>query len=283
MKKLLAVIMLATVGVLTLTVFAPAASATAEAHKWYVCKYVGPPGSGEVLQTGGNPIFVDENAIDTDPVFIGATFSDAQSHSLVIAGPFTEPLEVEPKCPGETPPQGEASAFLSTPTCPDPTIRATGTNLTDRDEVTFDLFRNGLFLGSFIVGNGLQGQSDAFEVDNGDVITVTLHGGELILATLTVELNCTGGGGGGAPTACPGKIVVGNWYGDPRVNITLTGAGAFVVSGGVQRFSGLHKITKTLACNETFRIGRYKVKASHYLNISMNGVQIVHVQPPVVR
>jgi hypothetical protein len=280
MKKLFALAMVASVGVLALAVFAPSASATAEAHKWYVCKYVGPPGSGEVLQTGGNPIFVDENAIEADPVFIGATFSDAHTHSLVIAGPFIQPLEVEPKCPGDTPPQEEASAFLSTPTCPDPTIRATGTNLTDRDEVTFDVFKNGLFVGSFIVGNGQQGQSDAFEVDNGDVITVRLHGGELVLVSRTVELNCNGGGGGGGPVPCPGKIKVGSWYGDPRVNIDLTGAATFVVSGGVQRFTGLHTITKVLACNETFRVNRYKVSRGHFLNIMMDGVLIVHVKPP---
>jgi hypothetical protein len=284
MKKLLAVVMLASVGLLALTVFAPAASATAEAHKWYVCKYVGPPGSGEVLQTGNNPIFVDENSIEADPVFIGATFSDAHSHSLVIAGPFIEPLEVEPTCPGQTPPQGEASAVISTPTCVDPKIRVTGSNLTDQDEITFDVFINGVLVDSFIELVGQQGTGPALSVVNGDVVTVKV--GEKVLATLTVSLlNCQpgggGGGGGGGGTSCPGKIVVGKWYGDPRVNIDLTGAATFVVSGGVQRFTGLHRITKTLACNETFRIGRYKVKAGHYLNISMNGVQIVHVQPPV--
>jgi hypothetical protein len=287
MKKLLAVIMLASVGLLSLATFAPAASATVEAHKWYVCKYVGPPGSGEVLQTGDNPIFVDENAIDVDPVFIGATFSDKQSHSLVVAGPFIEALEEEPTCPGQEPPAGDVTALLSTPTCTDPHIVASAVNLTDH-EITVDVFINGVLIDAFILGAGLTGSGPGLLVHDGDVITIKLEGTDLVLATRTIGTLCEpggggGGGGGGGVTPCPGKIAVGSWYGDPRVNIDLTGKATFVVFGGIQRFTNLRRITKTLACNETFRIGRYKVRRGHYLNITMDGELIVHVKPPRVR
>jgi hypothetical protein len=281
MKKLLALAMVASVGVLALAAFAPAASATVEAHKWYVCKYVGPPGSGEVLQTGDNPIFVDENSIPVEEVFIGAEFADAQSHSLVVAGPFLEPLETEPTCPGQTPPPGVASAQLSAPTCEDRFIRAIGSNLTDA-EITFSIFRNGVLVDNFVLGAGLQGDSPAIGVVDGDVITVTLLGSDIVLASRTIDLDCVTPP---PPPAvpCPGKIEVGSWYGDPRVNIDLTGEGTFVVWGGIQRFTGLRRITKTLACDETFRVNRYKVRRGHFLNISMDGVRIVHVKPPRVR
>lgn len=285
MKKLLALAMVASVGVLALTAFAPSASAEVEAHRWYVCKYVGPPGPAEVLQTGDNPILVDENSIDTSPVFIGATFSDKQSHSLVVAGPFLEPVEPEPVCPGQEPPAGEVTALLSTPTCTDPHIVASAVNLTDH-EITVDVFINGTLIDAFVLGAGLTGSGPGLLVHDGDVITIKLEGTDLVLATRTIGTLCEpggGGGGGGTPPPCPGKIAVGKWYGDPRVNIDLTGAGTFVVSGGVQRFTGLHRITKTLACKETFRIGRYKVKRGHYLSISLDGVRIVYVKPPRTR
>jgi len=55
-------------------------------HKVYVCKYVGTPGAGEVLQTGQNPIEVDSHALEGDG-FAGAfpfEFSDAQGKSVAI-------------------------------------------------------------------------------------------------------------------------------------------------------------------------------------------------------
>ena len=68
------------------------AGADPEANNWYVCKFVGPPGVDEVLQTGQNPIFVDENSIKAqtgkDTVSIGDEFADAQGRSVVVAGPF---------------------------------------------------------------------------------------------------------------------------------------------------------------------------------------------------
>ena len=284
MRKMLMVLIAAATTLSLSAAFAPTASATAEAHKWYVCKYVGPPGSGEVLQTGQNPIFVDENSIQADPVFIGATFSDKQSHSLVVAGPFTEPLPEEPTCPGQQPPEGDVTALLSAPTCDDPTIVASAVNLTDH-EITVDVFINGTLIDAFVLGAGITGSGPGLTVHDGDVVTVKLEGGELVLATRTIGTLCEpggGGGGGGTPTPCPGKIVVGSWYGDPRVNIDLTGKATFIVAGGVQRFTGLRRITKTLACGESFRIGRYKISRGHYLSVFMDGVRIVHVKPPRV-
>ena len=55
-------------------------------HKVYVCKYVGTPGAGEVLQTGQNPIEVDSHALEGGG-FSGAfpfEFSDAHGRSVAI-------------------------------------------------------------------------------------------------------------------------------------------------------------------------------------------------------
>src|SRR3954454_24242570 len=63
------------------------ASATQEvSHKSYVCKYVNKPGGGtELLQTGQNPIWVDNHSIaGKDVVSVGDKFSDAQGYSQVI-------------------------------------------------------------------------------------------------------------------------------------------------------------------------------------------------------
>lgn len=218
MKKIIAamlVMMTMLVGFAAIT-----ASATPEADKWYVCKYVGPPGSGEVLQGGDNPIFVDSSAIDVDPVAVGATFGDAQTHSVVIAGPYAPPgADPEPTCPTDTP--------LPSTTSPPPCE------------------------------------------ENCEPPTTTTP-------PPTTPPPVTGGG----TVACPGHVGLGPWYGDPQINITLTGGGTFVVSGGVQRFSGTTQFTRTLGCNETFKIGRYKVQRGHFLSVTQDGVLVVHVKPP---
>ena len=93
------------------------------ANNWYVCKYVGTPGDFETLQTGQNPIFVDENAIMNAnggiPVAIGQDFPDAHGHSKVVDGPYAPPglgQGNEPDCP-TTPP----------PPCPNGTTTITAT------------------------------------------------------------------------------------------------------------------------------------------------------------
>ena len=88
------------------------AGADPEANNWYVCKFVGTPGVDEVLQTGQNPIGVDENSIKAqtgkDTVSIGDEFPDAQGRSVVVAGPFAPP--------GEQPGPGVEICGVSHPT-----------------------------------------------------------------------------------------------------------------------------------------------------------------------
>lgn len=82
--------------------------------KVFVCKYVGTPGVDERLQTGQNPIDVDVNSINVDPVLIGSTFSDAQSHSVVIAFDTGQGKPDVSQCPA-------ASITPVTPTTTEPT------------------------------------------------------------------------------------------------------------------------------------------------------------------
>lgn len=84
------------------------------------------------------------------------------------------------------------------------------------------------------------------------------------------------------PPACPGSVDLGPWYGDPRINIDLTGEGDFVVRGGIQRFSNTRVFRVSLDCDETLRIGRYKIKAGHYLSVYLDGVRVVYETPPAV-
>lgn len=90
----------------------PSSSSPPE-HKWYVCKYVGTPGVDERLQTGDNPIWTDEHSIETYPnIQIGDTFSDAHTHSVVIAGPYDKKVTPEPSaadCPAPEGPDPEVS------------------------------------------------------------------------------------------------------------------------------------------------------------------------------
>lgn len=71
---------------------------TEKVHKSYVCKYVTTPGEGEVLQTGDNPIYVDNHALtgkDNSDVSVGDSFSDAHGRSVVIVA-NTLKLDPEP-------------------------------------------------------------------------------------------------------------------------------------------------------------------------------------------
>ena len=75
---------------------APTATA-AGTDKVFVCKFITTPGEGEILQTGTNPISVSVSAIvgadpNTDGAsLVGASFSDGQERSLVIAVDDTPP------------------------------------------------------------------------------------------------------------------------------------------------------------------------------------------------
>lgn len=223
MKRLLLIASFLTVGSF---IGAPlvAAQADAPATSWYVCKYVGPPGSGtETLQTGQNPIFVNGNAIETDPnVAVGDEFADAQGHSVVIAGPYAPPgLDPEPVCP--------TSGTTSTP--PPPCEDENGRPLEECETTTTPP------------------------------------------PTTTTPP---------PPTLCNFSVTAGPWYGDPRINIHLTGPGTFVVKGGIQRFSGLHKVTVTLDCNETFTVSRYKVHGGNTVSVFRNGVLVASWTAPIL-
>jgi hypothetical protein len=92
-------------------------------HKSYVCKYVSKPGEQERLQTGQNPIWVDNHSLgdhSADVTFVGEEFTDAQGRSVVIVA-NTDKLNPEPgisACEGETP------SPTPTPT-PTPTVPPT--------------------------------------------------------------------------------------------------------------------------------------------------------------
>jgi hypothetical protein len=91
----------------------PSVQAVAVEHKVVVCKYVTTPGEGEVLQTGQNPIEVDENALGSE--FTGTfpyTFNDAQGRSIAI-GWVGEGLDIT-DCPGYRPPQPDDQPLYET-------------------------------------------------------------------------------------------------------------------------------------------------------------------------
>jgi hypothetical protein len=87
---------------------APTAGA-APAAKYFVCKYVGTPGTDERLQTGQNPIDVNASAIKEDPIVVGSFFADDQGRSFVLAADTGQPDPDVSECPppdtgGSTPP-----------------------------------------------------------------------------------------------------------------------------------------------------------------------------------
>ena len=84
------------------------------------------------------------------------------------------------------------------------------------------------------------------------------------------------------PRACPGSIEHGAWYGDPRIDLTLTGEGSFVVRGGVQRFSGLHVIRAELDCREVLEVNRYKIHRGSYVRVVLDGELVLRLRAPRV-
>lgn len=117
--------LLASSGIALMATSAPA-DAGSEIHKSYVCKYVGTPGDAEVLQTGQNPIWVDNHSLDptADLVKKGDTFTDAQGFSVVIVA-NTPRLHPEPgieACTTDEPGDHLAVAVVSfaDPTCDQP-------------------------------------------------------------------------------------------------------------------------------------------------------------------
>jgi hypothetical protein len=110
-----------------ITLMATSTTATADpprVHKSYVCKYVGKPGDGtEILQSGQNPIWVDNHSLDPqqDVVAKGDVFTDAQGYSVVIIA-NTPRLDPEPgieACGGSEPNDQLAHVVVTftDPTC----------------------------------------------------------------------------------------------------------------------------------------------------------------------
>ena len=97
-------------------------------HKSYVCKFKKAPGGGETLQTGQNPIWVDNHALlgYDGTVTVGQEFKDAQGRSVVVVA-NTAKLSPEPSrslCPAPvgpptitpTPTATETPSATETPT-----------------------------------------------------------------------------------------------------------------------------------------------------------------------
>ncbi|WP_141846032.1 hypothetical protein [Humibacillus xanthopallidus] len=106
---------------------APSAS-THSPHKSYVCKYVSKPGEAERLQTGRNPIWVDNHSLlgYNGTVTVGQEFKDRQGRSVVIVA-NTPKLHPEPSvsdCPPVTPP---TTTKTTPPTTTPPTTSKTTT------------------------------------------------------------------------------------------------------------------------------------------------------------
>ncbi len=119
----IALMFLAAYGVAALAPFVPVQTVLAETiHKSYVCKYVGTPGVDERLQTGQNPIWVDNHSLlgHDGTTYVGELFSDAQSRSVVIFA-NTPKLDPEPTisdCPATSPDKDATASFTLVPaTC----------------------------------------------------------------------------------------------------------------------------------------------------------------------
>lgn len=161
-------------------------SATARAgeepiHQSYVCKYVGTPGVNETLQTGQNPILVDNHAIGEDPVVEGSYFNDAQGRSYVLVA-NTAKLDPEPsasQCPQYAP-----SVTVEGP-CADPLYGFIFDNTLSNIDVRFTVTW-GTRTRSRVVAAGSTLERHPFHAVHGTVFTVTASAaGEPTLTLLT--------------------------------------------------------------------------------------------------
>jgi hypothetical protein len=109
-------------GGLVLMTGGSASATTRTVHKSYVCKYVGTPGVDERLQTGQNPIWVDNHALlgHDGTTHVGQAFSDAHGKSVVIVA-NTGKLTPEPSVSDCPAPQGPPEVTTVTPLFPSAT------------------------------------------------------------------------------------------------------------------------------------------------------------------
>lgn len=122
------VVALLGVSLIVLVMLGGAAFATDKIHKSYVCKYVGTPGVNERLQTGRNPIWVDNHSLPGSPeeTHVGQEFADAHGRSVVIVA-NTGKLDPEPSIEDCPPPRGPTETPTPTQT-PTPTATPTQTS-----------------------------------------------------------------------------------------------------------------------------------------------------------
>lgn len=82
------------------------------------------------------------------------------------------------------------------------------------------------------------------------------------------------------PPACDPAVRFGEWRGDPRIDITLTGDGRYAVKGGLYRVTGKRVARVRLACGETFIVEGYKVHGGERLYVYRNGVLVATRRAP---
>ncbi len=82
--------------------------------------------------------------------------------------------------------------------------------------------------------------------------------------------------------SCPGSAVLGPWHGDPLINITLTGEGSFLVTGGKFRRSNVHQYSVALACGATVVVRRYHVMVGSTVRVYLDGVLVASKTAPAL-
>ena len=105
-------------------------------HKSYICKYVGQPGVDERLQSGQNPIWVDNHSLlgHDGTTEVGQQFSDAQGRSVVIVA-NTPKLTPEPgidQCPAPVGPPKTPKVTTTTSSTPVSTTAVATTSASSR-------------------------------------------------------------------------------------------------------------------------------------------------------
>lgn len=223
------------------------AGSTQGEHKVIVCKYVGTPGVDERLQTGDNPISVDENSL-IGKGFAGTfpfEFQDAQGRSVAVRFAVGNERGTLSDCPGVTPP----TTSTTTPTTTTPPGRgvATAGAICVLSEGRYRVF--GTIDGTpatvdpqFIAGDrsiptivtvtlGADSQQVIVRTDGTCVATTTTTTPGTTAPGTTTSPGGGGSGGGGTTTSTtPGGGGAGG--GTTSTSATSTGAGTTTTSAG---------------------------------------------------